>query len=240
MRRVARHFPLPANRVSGRLPTCRASYGQSCRGPGVELIAHLGTLDFAAAREKVDRNPGRVPAEAGDGCPLDGSLAVIQLSFEPIALSNQQGHRLAWDQDFAVLFEGDSLTLERGDPTQPGPAFGHELVGGHVWAFRDSRSAMMRGPSSVAWSQVGTPRPEPAPQIHPTGAGQPSLTGPAAWEIAEERKHRKARMDQRTRERLPVLSVLIRVTAERCLAAHWYGSRLTPRRKLMFLGCPSS
>lgn len=65
---------------------------------------------------------------------------MIQLSFEPIALSNQQGHGLAWDQ-VAVLFEGDVLTLERGDPAQPDPAFGHELAGGHVWVFRDSRSA---------------------------------------------------------------------------------------------------
>jgi len=44
---------------------------------------------------------------------------------------------------------------------------------------------MMRGPSSVAWSQVGTPGPEPAPQIHPTGGGQPSLTSPAAWEMTK-------------------------------------------------------
>ena len=34
-----------------------------------------------------------------------------------------------------MLFEGDALTLERGDPVQPGPAFGHELAGGHVWVF---------------------------------------------------------------------------------------------------------
>ena len=58
---------------------------------------------------------------------------MIQLSLSPYRSQYQQDHRLAWDQDFAVLFEGDVLTLERGDPAQPGPAFGHELVGGHVW-----------------------------------------------------------------------------------------------------------
>lgn len=36
---------------------------------------------------------------------------------------------------------------------------------------------------------------------------------------AKERKHRKARMDQRTRERLPVLPVLVRTANERRLAA---------------------
>lgn len=34
-----------------------------------ELIAHLGTLDVADARENVDRDPGRVPAEAGGWLP---------------------------------------------------------------------------------------------------------------------------------------------------------------------------
>lgn len=36
---------------------------------------------------------------------------------------------------------------------------------------------------------------------------------------AKERKHRKARMDQRTRERLPVLPVLVRTANDRRLAA---------------------
>jgi hypothetical protein len=43
--------------------------------------------------------------------------------------------------------------------------------------------------------------------------------GDAEIQRAKERKHRKARMDQRTRERLPVLPMLVRAANERRLAA---------------------
>ena len=49
---------------------------------------------------------------------------------------------------------------------------------------------------------------------------------------AKERKHRKARMDQRTRERLPVLPVLVRTANERRTAtAHRYGRRGRPSQE---------
>jgi hypothetical protein len=80
MRRVARHFPLPANRVSGRLsayrPTCqlRAIVQRFRR----ELMAHPGMLDFAAARENVDRNvsdrPGRLGAISLVGPDITANL----------------------------------------------------------------------------------------------------------------------------------------------------------------------
>jgi len=47
----------------------------------------------------------------------------------------------------------------------------------------------------------------------------PCPVSDAEVQLAKERKHRKARMDQRTRERLPVLPVLVRAANERRLAA---------------------
>jgi hypothetical protein len=102
------------------------------------------------------------------------------------------------------------------------------------------RQAVSQGPASAVKMAGRSPRHTAADPARWARWEVPCPISDAEIHRAKERKHRKARMDQRTRERLPVLPVLIRVTAERRLAAHWYGSRLTPRRKLMFLWCPSS
>ena len=79
------------------------------------------------------------------------------------------------------------------------------------------------------------------PRHRPMGGGGPARWGP--WAVpcpigeaeigrTKMRQHRKSRMDQRTRERLPVLPVLVRTANERRLAAaHRLHAAAAPTRR---------
>ena len=67
---------------------------------------------------------------------LAGGFRGVPVAGVVLHAADQQSDPASLDQDLPVLLEGDALALERGDPAQPGPALGQELVGGHVRVLR--------------------------------------------------------------------------------------------------------
>ena len=172
-----------------------------CSFPSAAARASPGSLRTRPAPGRRDHAVVVTSRQVDPGAHLVGSgddLAAVVLGAErqrrlagrfrgvPVAgvvlrTPHQQGHPSGRDQDFAVLFEGDALTLERGDPAQPGPAFGHELVGGHGYS-EHSRPAMMRRPSSVAWSRsercrAGTGAADSSHRCRAAVSGRPGRLG---------------------------------------------------------------
>ena len=109
-----------------------------------------------------------------------------------------------------------------------------------VRAWKDELSTITRTTTNAAGKriEVSTPRRNAKDELMRVRAlyldiAHWAVEDPARWgpwvapcpingaevQKAKERKHRKARMDQRTRERLPVLPVLVRTANERSLAA---------------------
>ncbi|WP_309112532.1 site-specific integrase [Saccharothrix sp.] len=109
-----------------------------------------------------------------------------------------------------------------------------------VRAWKDELSTVKRATTNAAGDriEVSTPRLNAKDELMRVRAlyldiAHWAVEDPARWgpwvapcpisddevQKAKERKHRKARMDQRTRERLPVLPVLVRTANDRRLAA---------------------
>ena len=69
-------------------------------------------------------------------CGLAGGFRGLPVAGVVLDTADQQRDPSGLDQDLPVLPECDTLALERGDPAQPGPALGQQLIGGHVRVLR--------------------------------------------------------------------------------------------------------
>ena len=85
---------------------------------------------------------------------LAGGLGCLPVAGVVLHAADQQRDPSGQDQDLPVLLEGQPLALQRGDPAQPGPALGQQLVAGMNGYSEHSRSAMIRSPSKRGLIQV--------------------------------------------------------------------------------------